>query len=156
MKSTIQGYSFELNEPYSEGHTLTALEAIALNKLRSENICNNMRSKVQEHIDNAGEEGLTDEQHKAIQAELDEYDKIYAFGAGRSVSRDPLITVATNIAKAIVDDEIKSQGMTVKAYKELKGDDKYKKLVAEVSQRETIIERAKQNLEENKKQKVKI
>ena len=46
MKTTVQGYSFDITEPYAVGAKMGAIEAKALNQLRAENIGNNQRKAV--------------------------------------------------------------------------------------------------------------
>src|SRR5215472_4253233 len=71
----IQQHSFQLSDPYQEGHRLTAAEAAALNTLRAENIRNNM-SKV---LRGLGSKAL---QGKALQdftQRVELYDQQYKF-----------------------------------------------------------------------------
>ena len=72
MQKTINGISFEISTPYSEGHVLTEAEAKALNQTRSENIGNNLRAKIKE-MQEAGES------EDAIAAIVAEKDAEYVF-----------------------------------------------------------------------------
>lgn len=76
----FKGYTFAISEPYTEGHSLTAGEAKALNDLRTENIGNNFRSKVNDQIAQLEPGGLLLQHvldHLAV--ELAEYDSTYKF-----------------------------------------------------------------------------
>lgn len=83
----IKGYSFSLSNPYTEGHSLTAAEAQALNKLREENISNNFRSQVNEQVSRlAPGELLAQSVLDSLQQALTAYDELYQFNmkAGRN------------------------------------------------------------------------
>lgn len=80
MQVRIKGYTFSLAAPYSEGHSLTAGEAQALNDLRTENIQNNFRTLVNEQVARL-EPGqlLAQSVLDGLSAKLAEYDSGYKF-----------------------------------------------------------------------------
>ena len=100
---TIEGLKFTIDNPYSEGHVCTAIEANVLNQTRSQNLRNNFAPSVKKAIEEAQKTGepvdmgpLTDK-FTAYMAE-------YAFaerarGAGPI---DPVEREALNIAKTLV------------------------------------------------------
>jgi len=71
--------TFTIDAPYTEGHVLTAEEAAALNRLRAENIRNNVMRKIPE--------GAT---HDEIQTTVTKYAKTYKFGGTTSRTMDPV------------------------------------------------------------------
>ena len=54
---TIQGESFSVDMPYSEGHVCTSTQAGALNQTRAENLRNNFASSVKKAAAAADEAG---------------------------------------------------------------------------------------------------
>lgn len=97
---TISGQTFEVEPRYSEGHTLTANEAAALNQTFFENIRNNCAAKVKEG---------------ATQADIDAYVSTYQFGVrtGGGGSRDPVEVEAMNMARDSVKDAIRKSGKNI-------------------------------------------
>src|SRR5690348_10036589 len=81
-KITVGGQQFEINQPYEEGHTLTAVEARVLNQVRSENIGNNFRKIVKEAGDDA--QKLQEVAQKVV-----DYDSKYNFAMG-GTAREPV------------------------------------------------------------------
>ena len=85
---TIAGATFQVPNPYSVGHTVTAGEADALNQTFHENVRNNLAKKAKEGT-------LTQE-------EVDRYADSYEFGVrvgGGGGPRDPVRTRAMEIAR---------------------------------------------------------
>lgn len=102
----INGLSFEITQPYIEGHVLSALEARVLNQTRSENIGNNARAKIKEMQDAGNAVG-------DIVAYVQGVDAEYIFrtaseGGGRSV--DPYEREARSIAKGLLREHLASTG----------------------------------------------
>lgn len=110
---TIQGHIFHVSAPYSEGHTLTANEAIALNRVRAENIRNNTASLVAKY--NSDENGGYD--HEAAQSAVAAYDAEYNFSGARlgRTPVDPVEREATRIAKEKITQALASKGIAVKS-----------------------------------------
>ena len=117
MKSiTIQGVSVEVAQPYVAGHPVTEAEAKALNQVRAENIRNNMAAKVKE-IKGDSEE-LSQEQLDAIAAAVSKYDAEYVFNlasvGGGARSTDPLEVQTRSLARQLVSNSAKQQGLKLK------------------------------------------
>ena len=159
MKTMIQGYSFEISEPYAEGQTITAVEAKVLNQTRAENIGNNQRKAVQAAIESVpqrtdeetGEVGpgeLGEETLLGLQNGVTAYDAEYTLSMTRSGrTRDPVATMARTIARALVEKEVKSQGKNLKQWREEVGDDIYNAKIAEVASKKKVIAHAKRTVE---------
>ena len=106
MLKTINGLQFEISEPYTEGHTISALEARVLNQTRSENIGNNTRAKIKEM-----QEANTSEQE--IADYVSGVDQSYEFtAAGVSSSRklDPVEREAVKIARELLKAHLATSG----------------------------------------------
>lgn len=91
MQIRIKGYTFSLASPFSEGHSLTAGEAQALNDLRAENIQNNFRDFVNEQVKRCPIGVLLSQSIlDALQLQLSTYDSKYGFNerAGRNRTGD--------------------------------------------------------------------
>ena len=159
MKTMIQGYSFEISEPYAEGQTITAVEAKVLNQTRAENIGNNQRKAVQAMIE--ATDSIEDEETgKLVPGPLSEkdllelqdgvaaYDAEYTLSMTRSGrTRDPVATMARTIARALVEKEVKAQGKSLKQWREEVGDDTYNAKIAEVASKKKVIAHAKRTVE---------
>lgn len=145
MQMSIEGLVFEVAAPYAAGHAITEAEAKALNQMRKENIGNNVRKAIKDLKGDA--EGFTEEQAAQAASIVAEKDANYEFtlSSARGTSKDPLEVMAVRLAREAVNAEIQRKGLTVKAYKEEKGD-RYEELVAQVSEKPEIIELAKQRL----------
>lgn len=109
----IKGYTFSLSVPYSEGSVLTKGEAQALNALRIENICNNLRDLVNKAIGVLPEGELLSEATIAeIQAAFTKYDQGYTF-AEKHIPRPKkglLESEAQLVAEERVDAEARRLG----------------------------------------------
>ena len=75
----IRQYEFQLSEPFSEGHRLSTSEAWALNRLRAENIRNNVAKLVREAQDHEQSVLLPEPVLAKIRAQIAEYDQTYQF-----------------------------------------------------------------------------
>jgi hypothetical protein len=105
---TIQGAQFQVPMPFSEGHTLNAPEASAMNQLFAENIRNNFAGKMKK----------AEEAKETVpgQAELDKYCEDYKFGA-RGISGpklDPVEAEARRLAKTAITEALKAKGYKLK------------------------------------------
>jgi hypothetical protein len=104
---TIAGKTFNVYQPYAEGHVLTANEAASLNQTFAENIRNNFAAKVKEQ----DEAGSFDQD--TAQSQLNDYMTEYEFGqrrgGGGRVS-DPVEARALEIAKDKVREALKGEG----------------------------------------------
>jgi len=123
---TIQGYTFTAPLRYSEGHTLSANEAGALNQTYHENLRNNFASSVKKRVEELygvkdadgkvsvpEDAELTEEQLAELQAEFSTYAQAYEFGARRSggarTPSDPVEREALNLAKMAIRQALKAQ-----------------------------------------------
>jgi hypothetical protein len=143
---SIKSLEFEVSTPYVEGHAISAAEAKALNQVRAENIGNNMRKAVTDHVE--GKEGA--KSLAELQAEFAAYDRDYVFtlaSAGGSKSTEtPLERETRSVAKAWLATKLKEAGTTAKAYKEKNGADYVENKILEVMANEEIVKLAKKNL----------
>lgn len=101
---TIAGRSFTVEPKYSEGHTLTANEASALNQLRNENLRNNFATKAKDG---------------ASQEDFDKYASSYEFGVrtGGGRTSDPVEAAAMEIARETIRDALRKAGKKLADYK---------------------------------------
>lgn len=144
---SILGVVVTVPQPYATGHQITEAEAAALNQTFAENISNNRRKLVKE----MQEEGKDEAE---IAAMVEEYASTYEFtlaSVGTSTTRmDPLTREAYAIARDYLNAMIKENGMTVKAYKEAKGEDTYSEKLAAIAANDQIIALARKRLDERK------
>lgn len=104
---TIAGQTFQVVQPYAEGHVLTSGEASALNQTYAENIRNNFAARVKDAV----EAGTFDQE--VFQGQLDDYMGEYEFGVrrgGGGRSGDPVMAEAMTIARDKVRQAIKRAG----------------------------------------------
>lgn len=154
---TVQGVpGLTVSIPYAEGHKITEAEAKALNQTRAENVGNNVRAAVKKMLDEAGNpDPVPAELKKAIQALVSEKDAEYEFtlqNVGGGTSRlSPVETEARKMARDRVNAAIKEKGMTVKAYREAQGEEKYNEVIAGIAAREEVLAVAKQTVENRQK-----
>lgn len=96
----IDGESFNISQPYAEGHVCTAAEAKTLNQTRAENIGNNLRELVKEAKKKRDAGDATD--FNGLADVIAKYDAEYTFsmggGGGTSRKMDPIEREAHKIA----------------------------------------------------------
>ena len=141
--TTIKIYDneFEVPDTYAEGHTLSAIEAKVLNRVKAENIANNQRKFIKEAIDGEGV-------NKAVIDNFNEYATGYIFseaaaGSSRS-TMTPLEKEAKKIATALVNKHLSSTGRK-------KADvdkDAYDEQVAAVAASDKVQKAAKRRVKE--------
>lgn len=94
---TIQGSQFNVPAPFSEGYTLNAAEASAMNQLFAENVRNNFAGKMKK----------AEEKKETVpgQAELDKYCEEYKFGnrAPGQPKLDPVTSEAYKLATKAIE-----------------------------------------------------
>lgn len=117
----ILGETFSIRQPYTEGHTLTAAEAKALNQVRAENIGNNLRGQVKEAQESQNTGGLA--------SLVADYDAKYEFtmgnvGGGTRVVRDPVEREARTIAREILKAHLAKSGRKLTLAKDSSDEDK--------------------------------
>ena len=142
---TIQGAAFIVPEPFTEGYTLKANEAAALNQVLAENLRNNFAKRVKDALEEVGGsvEGLD---VVALQAELDAYVGTYEFGArktGTRVSLDPVEREARKQAAKKIREALRKKGI---AQKDME-DGQFDSLVDQLASRPEIIEAARRIVE---------
>lgn len=109
---TIAGKTFSVPQPYTEGHTLSAGEANALNQTYAENLRNNFSKKVKD----ASDTGSFDQD--VFQSTLDEYAEEYEFGERVGGQRgDPVMNEAMEIMRDKVRKAIVKSGQKLKDFK---------------------------------------
>lgn len=160
--STRNQYGIELSvsDPYNEGHALTAIEAEALNGLRSENISHLIRGWIKSenglNIADPKSHEFTADEIKQIKEKVQEFDKTYEFGmGGGGRTLDPVTKEARRIARDAVDLKLIEKGKTKAKRGEAPGPDQishenYVELVNELSTRPGVIKSAKAIVERAK------
>jgi len=108
-KISISGETFDVSEPYEEGHRISAVEAKVLNQTRAENIGNNFRAEVKKARENG--QGLEE-----LRDKLAEYDSQYTFSMGGSARQpvDPVEREARKIARDAIRAQLASEGRKIK------------------------------------------
>ncbi len=141
---TIAGASFEISEPYVEGHVISAIEATRLNQLRGENIANNMRKGVKAAVasDNVDE----------MRREIVEYDNVYVFTAVSAGGRRTMDPVERE-CRAIARESIRKSLADESPPRKLKDidDEKLEAAIADISEREVVVKLAKKRVAEKQK-----
>jgi hypothetical protein len=146
----INGLSFEISQPYAEGHVINAAEAKTLNQVRSENIGNNLRDFVKK----AQEAGKTDE----LAAAVAKYDAEYVFTLASASARKTLDPVERK-ARAMAKDVIKAKlaelgrkltdipaGLTKEEWEE-----KLEANIEKVANSDAVLKAAKKAVDDEKK-----
>ena len=105
---TIQHAEWNIEPRYAAGHVLNENEASALNQTFFENIRNNWASRLK----------TSSENNVALsQDDLDRYVQEYQFGVRSLVNREPRDPVAAEerrLARAVVSEHIRAQGLRLK------------------------------------------
>lgn len=155
---TIQGVIFSVTTPYEAGHQITEAEAAALNQTRSENIRNNMATKVKKAKEALpeGQTELPEETLNELAAEVQAYDEGYEFNlasvGGGARPKDPIEAEAVKLAKAAILGKLKANGTTLKAYLEIEGNQaKYDNAVATLASTKEYMAAAKKAVTEREK-----
>lgn len=150
-QKTIEGVAFEISQPYTEGHTLSAIEATVLNQTRSENIGNNVRKSLKEAID----AGKSPEELAALVAAV---DGSYVFNlrtASESRKMDPYEREAQTIARALVKDHLAKTGRKLTVAPSGSTEDEWKEKVTTqidaLAAQPNVIAAAKKNVDARKK-----
>lgn len=156
---TINGLVFEIEQPYTEGHSCTAAEAKALNQTRSENIGNNVRARLKEMIEGDAEKGVAPSSPDEIIAFVAGKDAEYVFtlaNVGSSRKMDPYEREADKIAKELLKAHLANTGRKLTVAPEGVTEDEWnEKIEAEVERIATsdqVIKAAKKNVDAKRKQ----
>lgn len=151
-QKTINGLVFEISQPYTEGHTITDIEARVLNQVRAENIGNNLRAKIKEMI----EAGSSHEEIAALVAEKDAEYVFTAGNIGESRKLDPYEREAEKIARELVKAKLAETGrkLTVapEGYTEDDWKAKVQATVEQVAASENVLKVARKRVDDRKKQ----
>ena len=139
----IQGQSFEVNTPYSEGHTLTEVEAKVLNQTRCENIRNNMAKQVKELVEK--------NDLAAASAAVKEYDDKYEFsmvrGGGTRRTMDPVERAARSLAREAIKAKLASEGRKLKDV----DPEKLEEAIEKVAAQDEFLKAARKQVAEKQK-----
>lgn len=115
----ISGHEFVCEDRYAEGHVLTANEAAALNGLRRENLRNNFAAKIanllkQNNISEPTPEILA-KLHEMFEVEKAEYQfNVRRRAAGASEGADPIDKLTYSLARQLLTNMLKANGLKVK------------------------------------------
>jgi len=151
---TVLDFNLEVSAPYSEGHPLTANEALSLNQTRAENIGNNVRSKIKAFNGiPEGEEKTAAE--AALRAEVAQYDAEYVFNTrsarGSATTMSPLEKAALKLAGQILLNKLREGKVTKKEYVEKNGEDYVEAKIAEIAAMEPVMAEAKKLVAQQEK-----
>lgn len=108
----IAGHQFEMSEPYSEGHTLTENEAIALNQARAERVAGRVRKEVSEKLPKDAE--TIPQEILDLVAKADAEFVFPAKTERASRETDPVAVEARKIARKVLSDHLISKGLPVR------------------------------------------
>lgn len=149
----IQGLSVSVKNVFNTGHSCTMAEALALNQVRRENIRNNLATKaraVKAELEDENFDGDPEEVLTAFQELVTEYAENYEFSlasvTANTVAISPEEKQARALARQMLNNKIQSEGITVKAYREDKGEEAYMAKIVEISKFPDVIKRAKELL----------
>lgn len=139
----IGDHTFPISQPYEEGHTLNAIEAKVLNQVRSENIGNNVRKKVQDLL----EAGNTTEAETLVAEKDRDYVFTEAAAGGSTRTMDPIEKEARKIARDAIKAALAAKGQKLSDIEKERLDD----AVATAAQRDDIIAAAKKAVAQREK-----
>lgn len=152
MNKTINGLEFEISEPYTEGHTISAIEARVLNQTRAENIGNNTRAKIKE----MQEAGNPDQEIFDYVSGVDNSYVFTAGGVSRARKLDPVEREAVKIARDLLKAHLANDGrkLTVapEGMTDEEWDDKVTAEVERIAALDEVVKAAKKNVDAKNKQ----
>jgi len=138
MKISISQYSFSVREPYSEGTELTLAEAQALNRLRAENIRNNLGKQWAKTLIKAkGAPSLAE--LEAFREKVAEYDLEYKFAEQVNQAQATIETEIEAIVLAQVEEEIRLSSIEVNKFE-------YNAMLAKARRSENVLHKAQHRL----------
>lgn len=148
----IEGESFELTWPYEAGHVCTEAEAKALNQVRSENIGNNVRAKVKEHLAKGELQAAKD---LVSQKDAEYQFTLASTGGGASRKLDPIEREARAIAREAIKAHLAQTGRKLTTAPEGYTEDEWKARVEEeidaIAGKEEVLKLAKKRVSEKQK-----
>lgn len=153
---TISGKTFEIDEPYAEGHVCSPAEAKTLNQTRAENVRNNLAKHIKT-LEEAGSVELDGVTYSDGQALVTAYAKDYEFsmgGGGTARVVDPVEREAIALAKAWIKEQLADIGKTVKEHFKTDtdaGKERYASKVAEVAEQPEVRKEAEKAVAAQKK-----
>lgn len=114
----ILGFSYELPQPYSQGHVCSAAEAAALNRVLTRGISKGLYKVLLAGINPTGHSEaskLSEEQRSAISAMGAEFieDHCLGFSMGHEVQRSIRVE-AERIARGLLETQLYKQGKSLK------------------------------------------
>lgn len=112
---TVAGHVLNIVQPYTEGHTVTAGEAQALNQILAENVRNNLAKKIKE-MDEADAYD-EDAAQLLVDEYVDEYEMGVRGGGGGGRTVDPVRKEAMAITVPLVKDAVKKKHGSLKGVK---------------------------------------
>lgn len=155
----INGLSFEISQPYAEGHVLTALEARVLNQTRAENVGNNVRQRIKDMLEGGTDAYPQPVGEDEVRAYVSQFDQDYVFktaSEGGRTSRDPYETEARKIARELLKEHLASTGRKITVAPEGLTDDEWKEKVDtevdRIASTEGVLKAAAKNVDAKKKQ----
>jgi len=152
VNKTINGLEFEISEPYTEGHTISAIEARVLNQTRAENIGNNTRAKIKE----MQEAGNPDQEIFDYVSGVDNSYVFTAGGVSRARKLDPVEREAVKIARDLLKAHLANDGrkLTVapEGMTDEEWDDKVTAEVERIAALDEVVKAAKKNVDAKNKQ----
>ncbi len=114
---TIQGLVFKAPLRYSEGHTLSAIEAEQLNSVLHDNLRNNFAKRIKAQMEKTLEvepqrTGLNATEVLELKQEFAQYSAEYQFtSASRRLPLDPVERTALSLAKDLVSEALRKKGL---------------------------------------------
>lgn len=141
---TICGVVFDLDLPYSAGHKITSSEANALNNLLIADVSKKMKSLITK-AQNAFPGGeLSDEVKNDLILKMQHFMSTHTFSTQLPLALDPVQKIAYEIAKPLIINALKGQGIDPKTVDSEKMEQFLQILI---SKRPDILEEAKRRVE---------
>lgn len=152
MAKTINGLEFDISAPYTEGHTISAIEARVLNQTRAENIGNNARAKIKE----MQEGNLSEDEIREYVSEVDQNYVFTAAGVSASRKLDPVEREAVKIAREQLKNYLAITGRKLTVAPEGLTDEEWEEKVQgeidRISAIDEVVKAAKKAVEARQKQ----
>lgn len=148
---TIAEMTFEIAQPFEEGHVCTAGEAKALNQTRAENVGNNLRKQ----IEAAKSEGKSEDEIRAMVAEYDAAYELTLTTVATSRKLDPVEREARAIAKDVLKEHLAKTGRKLTKAPEGETDESWKEKVEAqielIMAKEEVVKAAQKRVKEKQR-----
>lgn len=141
---TICGIVFDIDLPYSEGHAISIPEANALNNLLLADISKKMKSSIIRAQNVSGSLELSEEVKDDLSLKLKSFISTHTFNTQLPLALDPVQKMANEIAKPLIINALKAQGIDPKSLDTSKMDQLILTLIAK---RPDITEEARRRIE---------